>query len=737
MDDNCALKALKKWLKFDNECDNSPKACIRALTEGSNKVLHELLNTCSEDDKVIGDLVVLIDFLALENSKNDSLILSNIIGAIVINCLAENNKTSSHLIHRLFLRGYKNELSDGILEHVEMLGKDETDFYTLFDFPFYKTLGNYETTLQLCTNILRRTCHLVKIASGPKYIGIFVLQEKDFNCILRVFSILYCSYLNPDGNLELHSLFNLFHPMSRCFLPLHVLYIIIEQLKLNHLNSLMLKLVTLWDNEIFSQFNPQECRVISGCICRGLYRLARFYHDIKSQDVDNFIANIVYGVTIRIGSIHKNDRICAIAVAEALDFFLSMVGYHGDKTEPLQFEKGDDLAEALCFYGSAIAAFVPLVTIEKIDDVSPKLCKMVQFQIPADQKQISNDRNEVLLKEIFANVPKLNVPDIKSYVEQCWTRPPQHILQCYERLIGKTVRGDVDAEALLPTDLLKLPSETVNQQILRVSQTLLHLPDIIKKREPMLKKLAIPLSKILLRMDNLEIYQEVMDSLIKQSNIEQCANSDATKITTITVFEQLQNGVNVNTPEGYIYKSLVEIFMLYPLEMIGHYSNFLLKNDFSQTQQVVMLISMQCAISKLSKSTNGLHGNDKGNRIRVAESFIMEKGKCIRPHNVERLQQHQPWVNEILPIAMPAIRCLMSALSHYIKSRTNEDYNTFDLHETVLVGTIETISLLVSASRRILDEDIMRDLKEMVQRLLAFKSRPVLEATHVLLPMLD
>ncbi|UKK02385.2 hypothetical protein MACK_001744 [Theileria orientalis] len=319
--------------------------------------------------------------------------------------------------------------------------------------------------------------------------------------------------------------------------------------------------------------------------------------------------------------------------------------------------------------------------------------------------------NKAFLDFIFEGVPSIKAKTVDGRVKETWLKPPQHIVQCYERLLSKPARGDVDYECINENGLDRLEDETVENKILRVSQTLMWLPKVISKKETILDKYAVPLSSVLLKLEDLDMYKE---------KIEEMAGAYSSKVLESVSEREIVEVVSKD-PEELIMVSLVMMSFYSPYEVLEHYTEHLFDREITLASRLKMMLCIQYTLMGYLEQMDGEEltkkvlqrsmkfnvENEKGvkrletgmeskveGKIEVKLSEGTNKGREVKEKRKEKWRPSKTMTQKYLETM---IMCLLNSLKIYKKKREGGEDTT---DEEVAATIVQTIAILITINEK-------------------------------------
>ncbi|ORM41573.1 uncharacterized protein BXIN_2648 [Babesia sp. Xinjiang] len=205
-----------------------------------------------------------------------------------------------------------------------------------------------------------------------------------------------------------------------------------------------------------------------------------------------------------------------------------------------------------------------------------------------------------LVNDIFADVPLVEFREIEPAEMHIWTDPPKHIQQCFERLCGTPVAADVEVSRLLNKALNKprrMPNAAKRDMI---AQTLLYLPRVVARDEPILDRFAVPVCQLLLKLDNLELYEE---AFVEQLTKLRLSKDDERRVEDIRMWTELigvtecSSVINI---QAHLAHALGCIAKKRPLKVIQFFCQAIADGEYSIYQKLIMLSCMQLTAYHLS-----------------------------------------------------------------------------------------------------------------------------------------
>ncbi|GBE61093.1 protocadherin Fat 3-like protein, putative [Babesia ovata] len=204
-----------------------------------------------------------------------------------------------------------------------------------------------------------------------------------------------------------------------------------------------------------------------------------------------------------------------------------------------------------------------------------------------------------LVNDIFADVPTIGASKLRFAPLGGWMDPPQHIQQCYERLRSIPVVGDIQPDKLFNNALNKPQTLPNLRQRMMVAQTLLYLPIIVERNEPMLEKYAAPIYQMLVKIDDFEQYNDLMAELThkKKVSLPILATGEDSGVVK-------HHGDHSGSPSQLAEKqaalSMTKLAAIKPMKIFEFICNAVADSEYTVTEKIRMLLSMQTAICTLS-----------------------------------------------------------------------------------------------------------------------------------------
>ncbi|XP_952684.1 uncharacterized protein TA11590 [Theileria annulata] len=718
------LKSVEDLYSFADSIINDP-----------NSEIFNLLTSKEKDLELIEDLIHLIDELKYRSIKNLTQKYKDLIYLIVVKCLSQNSETqSSHLIQRLYKRGYSTNLADSVFKfYCNLVKENEPE-----EFEYSYSLGKSESSLLLCCSVLKYLSKFLYVDQCDGEFFICIDSYVYYNVLRRTISLMFGSYLNCGNCWNFNALSNLFHPLSRTNLPTFILYLVIDLLPELAKVTLLEHLSAYYsDYELIRTLHINQITQLSGCISRLLHSLVLTESTTSATKAtyNTLSALLTKGITSGLSTLDPIMRLATIIVAESYSVFLYNNSFVNDESVLLKFDKEykeyTPNTYHLAAYKSRLIVNpnfskikMNLSDVTNISNNPSKQPDNMENNTNKPEKQSNDMENETFLKLVFKDTPSINVQTVKGYVKDLYLKPPQHIVQCYERLLSKPARGDIDYENLITQPLDRQEDESVENKILRISQTLLYLPQIIKKKETMLERYSIPISELLLKLDDLDLYREKIIEIVDKSRGKLVDESINNKNELAYQMEFVSK-----EPEKLILVSLALMTYQCPLHLSKFFSSHLFDNDFTLSIRITMLLCIQYTAIAFNKSidvdalttkilndTSAITNNIKNFELTsVADKLIRNSG-IKTGENITLLPRYDVEISTskfalsktfVKRFNNESASLLMSSLSVFSRKKESE---RFPMEEDIVIGILETLIILVTS---VSDEDILKDLKEM------------------------
>ncbi|UKJ90070.2 hypothetical protein MACJ_000998 [Theileria orientalis] len=327
------------------------------------------------------------------------------------------------------------------------------------------------------------------------------------------------------------------------------------------------------------------------------------------------------------------------------------------------------------------------------------------------QRGKKEEENKAFLDFIFEGVPSIKAKTVDGRVKETWLKPPHHIVQCYERLLSKPARGDVDYESINKNGLDRLEDETVENKILRVSQTLIWLPRVIIKKETILDKYAVPLSSVLLKLEDLDLYKD---------KIEEIAGEYSSKVSESVSEREIVEVVSKD-PEELIMASLVLVSFYSPYEVLKHYTEHLFDREITLASRLKMMLCIQYTLMGYLEQMDGeeltkkvlqrsmkLNAENQKNVERLEtsiESKVEEKIEIKLSEGTKKVREVKENVKETWKPSKTMtqkyletmIICLLNSMKIYKKKREGGDDAT---DEEVAATIVQTLAILITINEK-------------------------------------
>ncbi|CDR93751.1 hypothetical protein, conserved [Babesia bigemina] len=206
---------------------------------------------------------------------------------------------------------------------------------------------------------------------------------------------------------------------------------------------------------------------------------------------------------------------------------------------------------------------------------------------------------EDLVDDIFADVPRASAPKLRFLPTRGWMDPPLHIQQCYERLRNIPVVADVQPDKLFNNALNKPQTLSNLRQRMMVAQTLFYLPMIVDRNEPMLEKYAVSIYQMLVKIDDFQQYNDLMAELMGKGTASQTVLGEGGDRGVVE-----HHGGHADLPRQVAEKqailSMISIAALKPIKICEFVCKAVADTEYTVTEKVKMLLSMQKAILTIS-----------------------------------------------------------------------------------------------------------------------------------------
>ncbi|EAN32306.1 hypothetical protein TpMuguga_02g00020 [Theileria parva strain Muguga] len=734
MDFEYKFQKIDKIVSFDFKSVEDLDVLVDSIINDPNCAVHNSLSSKEKDLEIVDDLIHLIEEIKERSVKNLNHKYKDLIYLIVSTCLSQNYETpSSHLIQRLYKRGFSTNLSDSFVKfYCNLVKENEPE-----EFEYSSCLGKSDSSLLLCCTVLKYLSKFLYVDQCEGEFFICIDSYVYYNVVRRTISLMFGSYLNYGNCWNFNALSNLFHPLSRTNLPCLILYLIIDLIPEVVKIELLEQLSSYYsDYELMRTLHINQITQLSGCISRLLHNT--FVSCTKAcvgKSISNTLsALLTKGITSGLSTLDPIIRLSTIIVAESYSEFLYNNTFVKDESALLKFDQEykEHMPNTyqLAAYKSSIIVNPNFSNIKmNLSDVS-NLSDNINKQSdddnrPSDngERQTDSVENEAFLKLVFKETPSINAQTVKGYVKELYLKPPQHIVQCYERLLSNPARGDIDYECLNTQPLDRQEDESVENKILRISQALLYLPQIIKKNEKMLERYSIPISELLLKLDDLDLYRE---------KIEEIVNKTERKLVDESSNKDNELGVNLEfvskEPEKLILVSLALMTYQCPLHLSAFFTSHLFDNDFTLSIRISMLLCIQYTAIAFNKAididtlTNKILNDtsqisNKTTRFEltsVNKELIGKSG--VNTNNITLVPGCYPEINPsnftlsknfVKNFNNECANLLMSSLSSFSRKKESE---RFPMEEDIVVGILETLIILVTT---VSEEHILNDLKEM------------------------
>lgn len=237
---------------------------------------------------------------------------------------------------------------------------------------------------------------------------------------------------------------------------------------------------------------------------------------------------------------------------------------------------------------------------------TPNGKKKVNPDLPTEKDNVDgNHRDDInsdaLLDEIFKDVKVPEFLESPQVTTNCWTDPPNHIQQCYERLGGTAVIGDVEPAKMFNREI-NTPREMKNAlKREMILQTLFYLPSVIERNEPILSRFAVPVAQLLLNLQDLDQYEDSFDDIRKKLKVGMPVMEEGASCDPFQIFADEHGEIDLATPQHLVYAGLLCLAVRRPNEVFEYFCNKVSESECSITQRVTMLLCMQCAAKRLCK----------------------------------------------------------------------------------------------------------------------------------------
>ncbi|GFE55169.1 hypothetical protein BaOVIS_025730 [Babesia ovis] len=640
---------------------------------------------------------------------------------VVSIALQQVNSIAMQLINKLYLRGFAKDIVQSLILYLSKTVSNSR----VIDFSSIPPgrLQDSNATMRICSHAIRAMSSRMDIHHGTDGPTLCFRSFNDYNVAIVIVTLLLESVvLVTESNHE--QLIHLFHPRSAALIPLQMQFFVIDTIKhllepsndrsatndrcinqeplLDTAKKLLLRLSMLWsEKDIGATGIAMETVALAGCITKLMDMLYNIESELKSTGFDQLEVYLTQGINHKLGSIDRITTTAAIYVASSLskwvqqrEQLLSRQIDHsissddvGDLDEhPLIYLKlsryavivnpegeinldGNTVDATLGNnqYAADIHAECDNTFINPVP-LSTSPYKNGHLELFATNQSMGDNQQtdvEKLVNDIFADVPVVEFHIPPTAAINPWTEPPQHIQQCLERLRGAPVAADVELGKLLNKPLNKprdMPNDAVRNMI---AQTLVYLPVVINRNEPILDKFAVPLCQFLVKMDHLELYEEPIMSIASKMAIHDgISHQDGLKFWhDIIGASDDSETTNVQAHIAYAVQCLAT---KRPQKLLEYFCESLPDTEYSLYQKLIMLTAMQTTVYSLSKIPSSEFGNQLISQFSRLSS-IMGRDKIAKMDcsNSTSSTKHKPLA------AQPPCHKISAAPEITLRSGTN------------------------------------------------------------------
>ncbi|KAK1937545.1 hypothetical protein X943_002769 [Babesia divergens] len=390
--------------------------------------------------------------------------------------------------------------------------------------------------------------------------------------------------------------------------------------------ELLRRLSLLWAEREEDDHGYKICYIaIAACIVKLMDILYCVDKMLMAPEFERMSTLLSDGINDRLGRLNKNLNTAAMYVATALSKWETkreqLMGHAGDNA--IQFDSTEALDnEQLMYLRAARNPFI-VQTIENDESIQCASGNLaVETDVVMEKKhKPSGEQPLSTIDEIFKDVPVPDFLAVEPATRKGWTDPPHHIQQCFERLCGIPVVGDVEPSKMF-NDAINKPREMSNlQKREMVVQTLLYLPGVIEKSEPMLSRFAVPIAQLLLKMRDVEQYEDALADLRRSLKLGAPVKEEGVDEGPLDIFADQHGNINLETTQHLVYAGLLCLAVRSPDEIFEHFCAAVTDNEYSTIQHATMLMCMQCATKRLSRHKT----------YRELSRSILNNVSCLKP----------------------------------------------------------------------------------------------------------
>eukprot|EP00371_Babesia_bovis_P003586 XP_001612233.1 hypothetical protein [Babesia bovis T2Bo] len=711
------LVGLKSIYPANVESDEDAKAYIRHLASSEEKV-HDILSS-TVSDQLLADLIHLLEFekdVQFDYERgNESLLYRVISTTLSIHCIA-----GMKIITRLYLRGFLKNIVICIILYYRSNFSDDTTLDAAWN---GGQLEESSATLRICSSVLSVMSN--NLARYGKNIGF--VDRTDYY-ISRQVVILLLKSLLVASNSTYEPIFQLFHFRSASRVSIKMQLFILDVVKwinkkrtipldpglqefscLGLVKYILQQLCLLWTEKLPSVDN-RTIVSIAAAIIKSMDIIYSNGEELVHSDFEHTEIYITQGINNKLGQLDVVVSKTAMYLAHHLSKWSqrrdSMLGNTKQETLDIDLDQfvdepavwlpvaTTDVLEELnpatagitethsVNQGETTAETCPSVSIPDTNQMTANTnCKTSGHQI--DPLVPSNDNSKALIDAIFADVPVVQLEAAPPVSIDLWTDPPQHIQQCYERLTGTPVVSDVEVGKLLNKPLNKPRDMPTDASRRMIAQTLFYLPSVIDRNEAILDRFAVSVCEYVSRMDNLNLYEDSIISLMHSS-----MHSHESLSMWVQMFSHSGVSTPVNT-QAHIALIIKSLVVKRPERVIEYICSTIPDTEYSLYQKMVLLTCLQSGCLSLSGVNEAHLGTSVVTHLtRVSSVMDTVSGKYTVPAT--------PICNKPLRITPKAATsaCSISLLSDQLNSAEIQERSpVIPQKQNVLIEEVDTAGM--------------------------------------------
>ncbi|GIX63423.1 protocadherin Fat 3-like protein, putative [Babesia caballi] len=206
-----------------------------------------------------------------------------------------------------------------------------------------------------------------------------------------------------------------------------------------------------------------------------------------------------------------------------------------------------------------------------------------------------------LVDQVFTNVPVLDLFPVPTMTQVSWADPPQHIQQCFERLCGAPVVGDVEPAKLLNSALNKPPNFSNAQMRELFVQTVMYMPAILTVNEPVVERYAVPICQLLLKIDDFQPYEDCLTEILSKFQKGGDLFMDLPPNDPLRAALNGTYDFELVSVQSLTFSIMETLTFYRPRELFKFYCGCLNNTEYTQIQRLNMLECMDTAVQLLSR----------------------------------------------------------------------------------------------------------------------------------------